>query len=90
MLDIEVEGEQLRWYDFVVDMEHLFIRNIYREKGLGKMENLKAICNYCECFEKLIELIPIIENALENPQWIREKEKLNIFYIMTLMMCTHT
>ena len=66
----------MRWYDFVVYMEQLFIRNIYSEKELEKMENLKTNCNYRECFEKFIELIPIIENVLKNPQWIREKEKI--------------
>ena len=38
-----------------------------------KMENLKTICSYHECFQKYIE------NALENPQWIREMEKIQDF-----------
>ena len=43
------------------------------------MENLKNICNYNACFEKFIELIPKVEDAIENPQWIREKEKFEDF-----------
>ena len=43
------------------------------------MENLKYICNYNACFEKFIELIPKVEDAIENPQWIREKEKFEDF-----------
>lgn len=38
-----------------------------------KMENLKTICSYHECFQTYIE------NALENPQWIREMEKIQDF-----------
>ena len=35
---------------------------------------IKNICNYYSHFEKFIELIPIVEDALENnPHWIREK-----------------
>ena len=29
LLDIESSGENERWYDFIVEREHLFIRNIY-------------------------------------------------------------
>ena len=36
LLDIESSGEGMRWYDFIVDREHLFIRNIYSEKELKK------------------------------------------------------
>ena len=64
---------------FIVEMEHLFIRNIYSDKDLEKMENLKYICNYNACFEKFIELIPKVEDAIENPQWIREKDKFEDF-----------
>ena len=90
LLDIEVKGDHCRWQDFVVGMEHLFIRNIYREEELEKMENITDICSYRECFEKLIELIPILENALENPHWIREKEKLKISCAVILMTSTYT
>ena len=53
-------------------MEHLFITNIYSDKDLEKME-MKSICNYQDRFEKFIELIPIVEGAIQNPHLIREK-----------------
>ena len=31
LLDIEACGDNKRWYDFIVEREHLFIRNIYGE-----------------------------------------------------------
>ena len=40
---------------------------------------IKSICNYRDRFEKFIELITIVEDAIENPHWIREKEKLEDF-----------
>ena len=85
LLDTEACGEHQRWYDFIIEMESLFLRNIYSEKDLEKME-IKNICNYHSRPEKFIELIPIVEDALENSHWIREKEKLEDFMpVMTLI-----
>lgn len=64
LLDTEACEEHQRWYDFIVEMEHLFIRNIYSDKDLEKMENLKSICNYNACFEKFIELTSKVEDAI--------------------------
>ena len=36
LLDIEACGEHQRWYDFIVEMKHHFIRNIYSEEDLEK------------------------------------------------------
>ena len=43
------------------------------------MENIKNIDMYYSKFDKFIELIPVIEQALECPQWIREKENIEDF-----------
>ena len=60
-LDTEACGEHDRWFDFIVETEHLFIRNIYTEDDLEQMENVKNTCNYYASFEKFIELVPIVE-----------------------------
>ena len=44
LVDTEACGEHQRWYDFIVEMEYLFLRNIYSEKDVEKME-IKNICN---------------------------------------------
>ena len=66
-------------------MEYLLLRKIYSEKDLEKIGK-KNICNYYSRLEKFIELTPIVEGALENPHWIREKEKHEDFmHFMTIM-----
>lgn len=35
---------------------------------------MKYICSYLECFELFIELNSIIENAIENSQWMTKKK----------------
>lgn len=75
LLDIEgLGGRQSQWYDFIVDMNHHFIRSIYSKEKLTKMKNIKDICSYLECFELFIELISIIENAIENSQRMAKKK----------------
>ena len=77
LLDIEGGGgggRQSQWYDFIVDMNHLFIRITYSKEKLTKMKNIKDICSYLECFELFIELISIIENAIENSQRMAKKK----------------
>ena len=76
LLDTEACGKHKRWYDFIVEREHLFIRNIYTKDELEKMEKMKDTSNYYYEFEKFIDLVPVVEQALECPQWIKEKEKL--------------
>ena len=51
LLNTEACGEHLRWYDFIIEMEHLFIRNTFSKNKLEKMENLKDIESYSGCFE---------------------------------------
>ena len=61
VLDVEPCGEHDRWFDFLVETEHLFIRNIYIEDDLEQMENVKNTCNYYASFEIFVELVPIVE-----------------------------
>ena len=61
LLDVEPCGEHDRWFDFIVETEHLFIRNIYIEDDLEQMENVKNTCNYYASFEIFVELVPIVE-----------------------------
>ena len=41
LLDVEVEGEHKRWYNFVVEREHLFLRNIFTLNELKEMKKDK-------------------------------------------------
>ena len=43
------------------------------------MENIKDIYSYYYEFERFIDLVPVVEQALECPQWIKEKEKFEQF-----------
>ena len=38
------------------------------------MEDIRDICNYQDSFERFIKLVPLLENSLENPRGIREKD----------------
>ena len=69
LLDGQARGEQC-WYDFIVDSEYLFLRNIYSEKDLEKMKIID-IKKFYEIFDKLIDLILVVEDAIENPSGIK-------------------
>ena len=43
------------------------------------MENIKDIASYYYEFERFIDLVPVVEEALGCPQWIKEKEKCKQF-----------
>ena len=43
LLDVKQEG----WYDFIVNHEHLFLRNIYTPSELQEM-NIETTEKYCE------------------------------------------
>ena len=74
MLDNETFGNSHIWYAFILDREQLFIRNIYSKIELQSMEDIRDICNYQDSFERFIKLVPLLENSLENPRGIREKD----------------
>ena len=64
LLVVEANGEHKRWYDFIVECEYLFLRNIYNEANLKKMkiENIEKH----EIFDRLVDLFPVVESALED------------------------
>ena len=63
LLDNEAFGESDIWCNFIVDREHLFIRNVYSKKELESMEDIRDICSYQDCFERFIKLIPLLEKS---------------------------
>ena len=67
------KGEHKRWYDFIVDWEHLFLRNICSDTDLKKMK-IDDIEKYYEVFDRLVELFPVVESALEDENTSSEFE----------------
>ena len=65
MLDVRTSGEHKRWYEFTVECEYLFLRNIYSDTDLQKME-IDDIEKYYEIFDRLVDLFPVVESALED------------------------
>ena len=64
LLNVEVEGEHKRWYNFVVERQHLFLRDIFTLNELKEMK-IDNIEEYYEIIDRLVELFPEVENALE-------------------------
>ena len=60
LLDTEACGKHKTWYDFFVEREHLFTRNIYTEDKSEKTKQRKDICNYYYEFKKFIDLVPVV------------------------------
>ena len=65
MLDLHASDEHKRWYDFIVECEHLFLRNIYSKADLQEMK-INDNEKYYEIFDRLVELNPVVESALED------------------------
>ena len=64
LLDVDAVGKHKRWYNFIVECEYHFLRNIYRNTNLQNMK-IDNIKKYYEIFDRLVELSSIVENALE-------------------------
>ena len=62
LLDVEVEGEHKRWYNFEVEREHLFLRNIFTPNELKEMR-IDNTEEYIQIIDRLLEFFPEIENA---------------------------
>ena len=58
-----VVDEQKSWYNFIIQCEHLFLRNIYSEVDLRRM-GVSNIDDYLLTIEKLRSLYSDLENAL--------------------------
>ena len=70
---IYIHDEHKQWYDFIVECEHLFLRNIYSNIDLKKME-IDDIEKYYEIFDRLVKLFPVVESALKDENISDESE----------------
>ena len=67
LLDTEIshehkKAEKIRtWYDFIVQKEHLFIRNIYTKEEISSMENLSTLESYCKKFNRFLGTIILLK-----------------------------
>ena len=55
LLDVQAEGKHKLWYDFLVECEYLFLRNIYSDNEVQKMK-IDDIGGYYEIFDRLLDL----------------------------------
>ena len=80
MLDVQEEGEHNRWYDFIAECEYLLLRNVYNDTELKCMKE-EDIEKYYENFNRLVDLFPVVERALETEE---ESSEFNDFVIEEL------
>ena len=71
LLDAEIEGEHKRWCNFVVEREHLFLRNIFTLNELREMK-IDNIEEYYQIIDRLVESFPEVENALDTEDMSEE------------------
>ena len=71
LLDIEIEGEHKRWCNFVVEREHLFLRNVFTLNELREMK-IDNIEEYYQIIDRLVESFPEVENALDTEDMSEE------------------
>ena len=66
LLDIEDgsgnEDDKKTWYDFVVEKEQLFIRNIYSKEEHADMENISHIADYHREFGRFVKIVMLLKN----------------------------
>ena len=58
---LSVDAEK-GWFDFVVEREYLFLRNIYSHEDLKQM-NIENEEDYKDIIHRLLEYYPLFENA---------------------------
>ena len=58
----EPELEELTYYDFVVQKEHCFLRNIFDPDNLKKSKSMDTIGAYFAAFEKFLKIVVLLEN----------------------------
>ena len=83
LLDIEsASGHEVNkktWYNFVVEKEHLFIRNIYSKEELGEMKDISDISDYHEKFKIFIKIVMLLGKKFGNYR-MEEKHLLEEFF----------
>ena len=86
-LSLDVEGgkgnNEKTWYDFVVEKEHIFIRNVDSREELAKMENVADIGDYRRKFECFLKIVTLLEKYLNNFR-IEENFLLDEFFYYDL------
>ena len=60
------EDNKKIWYNFLVEKEHLFIRNIYCKENLGEMKDTNDISDYHEKFKLFIKIVMLFGKRLDN------------------------
>ena len=71
LIDIEIEGEHKRCCNFVVEREHLFLRNIFTHNELREMK-IDNIEEYYQIIDRLVESFPEVENAIDTQDMSEE------------------
>lgn len=74
------------WYNFVVQKEYLFLRNIYPYDDLKKSENVSSLEKYCKAFGFFLH-VAVLLNKYYNERIRVEKlndDIMKIFLHMTL------
>ena len=72
LLDIEggcgSEDDKKTWYNFAVEKDHLFIRNVFSKQELADMENISNIKDYHKEFGPFVKIVMLLEKYLNNPR----------------------
>ena len=75
------------WYDFVVQQEHLFLRNIYSREDTLSMQSLNTLQNYYKefcCFSKTVIFLERYFNKLTNLTNNNDQEIWKVFFTCDL------
>ena len=79
LLDVDASGEHKKWHDFIIEREHLFLKNIFSKKDFQKNKKIKTIDEYRFSFERFMQLLPTVEKALSNPKCAEGNEDFENF-----------
>ena len=75
LLDVEARGKHKRWYDFIINCKHLFLRNIYSENDLKNMEIQTEHKDY-DIFNRFIRLFSELKVLLMVEKCMKNLEML--------------
>ena len=66
LLDVKADSEEHKnWYDFIIECEHLFLRNIYSSTDLKEMD-VDTTEKYLDIIYRLLKLSPMFARALDS------------------------
>ena len=77
----------MTWYDFTVQQEYLFLKNIYNAEDFEKIENLKTLEDFYDVFEYFTETVVLLkgENYLRTD--CEQQEKIREFFEIYCSNC---